>query len=68
MKWSPNGRILLTCAKEELVKLWASSDSASGSSCGWRCLQSLRHPSAVNGVAWCGLAGRAPKPLSMFAV
>lgn len=66
MKWSPTGRILLTCAKEELVKLWASSDSASG--CGWRCLQSLRHPSVVNGVAWCGLAGRAPKPLSMFAV
>ncbi|XP_068434962.1 probable E3 ubiquitin-protein ligase HERC1 isoform X7 [Clinocottus analis] len=66
MKWSPNGQILLTCAKEEMVKLWASPDSHSGS--GWRCLQSLRHPSPVNGVAWCGLLGRGPKPLSMLAI
>ncbi|XP_047196036.1 probable E3 ubiquitin-protein ligase HERC1 [Hippoglossus stenolepis] len=64
MKWSPNGQILLTCAKEETVKLWASHDSGSG----WRRLQSLRHPSVVNGVAWCGLSGRGPKPLSMLAI
>uniref|UniRef100_A0A3Q3SK21 HECT-type E3 ubiquitin transferase n=1 Tax=Mastacembelus armatus TaxID=205130 RepID=A0A3Q3SK21_9TELE len=70
MKWSPTGQVLLTCAKEETVKLWASPDSHpdSGSGCGWRCLQSLRHPSLVNGVAWCSLPGRGPKPLSMLAV
>lgn len=70
MKWSPTGQILLTCAKEETVKLWASSDSHSdsGSGSGWRCLQRLRHPSLVNGVAWCSLAGRGPKPLGMLAV
>lgn len=70
MKWSPTGRILLTCAKEETVKLWASpgSETDSGSGSGWRCLQSLRHPSLVNGIAWCSLAGRSPKPLSMLAM
>lgn len=70
MKWNSTGRILLTCAKEEMVKLWAGPDlrSDSGSGSGWRCLQSLRHPSLVNGVAWCSLAGRGPKPLSMFAM
>lgn len=70
MKWSPTGRILLTCAKEETVKLWASPDSDpdSGSESGWRCLQSLRHPSLVNGIAWCGLTGRGSKPLSMLAM
>ncbi|XP_062242430.1 probable E3 ubiquitin-protein ligase HERC1 isoform X5 [Platichthys flesus] len=62
MKWSPTGQVLLTCAKEETVKLWASHDS------GWRRLQSLRHPSVVNGVAWCGVSGRGPKPLSMLAI
>uniref|UniRef100_A0A667Y6L3 HECT-type E3 ubiquitin transferase n=1 Tax=Myripristis murdjan TaxID=586833 RepID=A0A667Y6L3_9TELE len=65
MKWNPGGQILLTCAKEETVKLWASPDSGSGS--GWRCLQSLRHPSQVNGVAWCSLPGHGSKPLSMLA-
>uniref|UniRef100_A0A3Q1JCX7 HECT-type E3 ubiquitin transferase n=1 Tax=Anabas testudineus TaxID=64144 RepID=A0A3Q1JCX7_ANATE len=64
MKWSPNGQILLTCAKEETVKLWACQDSGSG----WHCLQSLRHPSLVNGVAWCSLPGRGPKPQSMLAI
>ncbi|XP_056269201.1 probable E3 ubiquitin-protein ligase HERC1 isoform X3 [Pseudoliparis swirei] len=64
MKWSPNGQILLTCAKEETVKLWAGPDSHGS---GWRCLQSLRHPSPVNGVAWCGLPGRGPRPLGMLA-
>ncbi|KAM4596311.1 putative E3 ubiquitin-protein ligase HERC1 isoform 6-T6 [Fundulus diaphanus] len=68
MKWSPSGQILLTCAKEDTVKLWATLDCDSGQGSGWRCLQSLRHPSLVNGVAWCGLPGRGPKPLSMLAV
>ncbi|XP_028298817.1 probable E3 ubiquitin-protein ligase HERC1 isoform X3 [Gouania willdenowi] len=66
MRWSPNGQVLLTCAKEETVKLWAAPASESGS--GWRCLQSLRHPSVVNGVAWCSLPGRGPRALSMLAV
>ncbi|XP_015230673.1 PREDICTED: probable E3 ubiquitin-protein ligase HERC1 [Cyprinodon variegatus] len=68
MKWSPNGQILLTCAKEETVKLWAAWDCDSGRGSGWSCLQSLRHPSLVNSVAWCGLSGRGPQPLSMLAI
>lgn len=68
MKWSPNGQILLTCAKEDTVKLWAALDQDSGQGSGWRCLQGLRHPSLVNAVAWCGLPGRGPKPLSMLAM
>ncbi|KAA8579332.1 hypothetical protein FQN60_010672, partial [Etheostoma spectabile] len=68
MEWSPTGQILLTCAKEETVKLWASPDSHFGSGSGWRCLQSLRHPSPVNGVAWCSLLGRGPKHLNMLAI
>lgn len=66
MRWSPSGQMLLTCAKEETVKLWAGPDSACGS--GWRCLQSIRHPSLVNGAAWCSLPGRGPKLLSMLAM
>ncbi|XP_076011636.1 putative E3 ubiquitin-protein ligase HERC1 isoform X2 [Genypterus blacodes] len=66
MKWSPNGQILLSCAKEETVKLWANPDAQSGS--GWLCLQSLRHPSQVNSVAWCSLPGYGSKPLSMLAI
>ena len=68
MKWNPTGQILLTCAKEETVKLWASPDSHFDSGSGWRCLQSLRHPSPVNGVAWCSLLGRGPKHLNMLAM
>ncbi|XP_077942009.1 putative E3 ubiquitin-protein ligase HERC1 isoform X9 [Gasterosteus aculeatus] len=70
MKWSPDGHVLLTCAKEETVKLWAGPDPLrhSQSASGWRCLQSLRHPSQVNGVAWCGQLGRGPRPLSMLAI
>lgn len=70
MKWSPNGQMLLTCAKEETVKLWASQDSQMdlGSGSSWHCLQSLRHPSLVNGVAWCSLPGRGPKSLYMLAM
>ncbi|KAM9317693.1 putative E3 ubiquitin-protein ligase HERC1 [Pholidichthys leucotaenia] len=68
MKWSPIGQMLLTCAKEETVKLWAGPDSQSNSGSGWHCLQSLRHPSLVNNVAWCCLPGRGPKPLSLLAI
>nr|XP_057932868.1 probable E3 ubiquitin-protein ligase HERC1 isoform X6 [Doryrhamphus excisus] len=68
MKWSPTGQILMTCAKEETVKLWASPDTSSDLGTDWRCLMSLRQPSLVNGVAWCSLPGRGPKPLSMLAI
>ncbi|XP_054587942.1 probable E3 ubiquitin-protein ligase HERC1 isoform X4 [Nothobranchius furzeri] len=68
MKWSPTGQMLLTCAKEETVKLWAGLDCDSGRGSDWCCLQSLRHPSLVNGAAWCSLPGRGPKALSMFAI
>ncbi|XP_029961368.1 LOW QUALITY PROTEIN: probable E3 ubiquitin-protein ligase HERC1 [Salarias fasciatus] len=74
MCWNPSGQILLTCAKEETVKLWSGPDpdwhsgSGSGSGSGWRCLQTLRHPSPVNGAAWCGLPGRGPRPLGMLAI
>lgn len=68
MKWSPNGQMLLTCAKEETVKLWGNQGSEHDSGYGWRCLQSIRNPSMVNGVAWCCLPGRAPRPLSMLAM
>ena len=69
MKWDPSGQLLLTCAKEETVKLWASQSSGTGSGpgSGWRCLQSLPHPALVNGLAWCSLPGHGPKPYSMLA-
>lgn len=66
MKWSPTGQILLTCAKEETVKLWASHGS--GPTSGWICLQNLRQPSLVNGATWCSLQGRSPKMLNMLAM
>ncbi|XP_030044055.1 putative E3 ubiquitin-protein ligase HERC1 [Microcaecilia unicolor] len=52
MKWDPTGQILMTCAKEETVKLWKSIAGC------WRCSYSLSHPSVVNGVAWCSLPGK----------
>nr|XP_033775643.1 probable E3 ubiquitin-protein ligase HERC1 isoform X2 [Geotrypetes seraphini] len=52
MKWDPTGQILMTCAKEETVKLWTNVAGC------WRCLHSLSHPSVVNGVAWCSLPGK----------
>ncbi|OXB82040.1 UNVERIFIED_CONTAM: hypothetical protein H355_004123 [Colinus virginianus] len=55
MKWDPTGKILLTCAKEEVVKLWAYMGGS------WRRLHSLPHPAFVNGIAWCGLPGKGPK-------
>ncbi|XP_037104179.1 probable E3 ubiquitin-protein ligase HERC1 isoform X3 [Syngnathus acus] len=68
MKWSPTGQILMTCAKEETVKLWANADSGSELGTGWHCLTSLKQPSLVNGVAWCSLPGSGPKPLNMLAI
>ncbi|XP_028981614.2 probable E3 ubiquitin-protein ligase HERC1 isoform X4 [Esox lucius] len=67
MKWSPSGQILLTCAKEDLVKLWSSPGSRSSPGAGWRCLLSIAHPAQVNGVAWCGLIGQGVRPLNMLA-
>uniref|UniRef100_A0A2R8ZY50 HECT-type E3 ubiquitin transferase n=1 Tax=Pan paniscus TaxID=9597 RepID=A0A2R8ZY50_PANPA len=55
MKWDPTGHILMTCAKEDSVKLWGSILGC------WRCLHSLCHPSIVNGIAWCRLPGKGSK-------
>ena len=55
MKWDPTGKILLTCAKEEMVKLWAYMGGS------WRRLHSLPHPAFVNRIAWCGLPGEGSK-------
>ncbi|KAM5242070.1 putative E3 ubiquitin-protein ligase HERC1 isoform 18-T27 [Hipposideros larvatus] len=55
MKWDPTGHILMTCAKEDNVKLWGLISGC------WRCLHSLCHPSIVNGIAWCSLPGKGPK-------
>ncbi|XP_057693761.1 probable E3 ubiquitin-protein ligase HERC1 isoform X4 [Corythoichthys intestinalis] len=68
MKWSPTGQILMTCAKEETVKLWANPNSRSELGANWHCLMNLKQPSLVNGVAWCSLPGCGPKPLSMLAI
>nr|XP_060611660.1 probable E3 ubiquitin-protein ligase HERC1 isoform X2 [Anolis sagrei ordinatus] len=62
LKWDPTGRILLTCAKEELVKLWGFSVAG-----GWCHLHSLPHPGPVTTTAWCGLPGRGPKPQLLLA-
>jgi E3 ubiquitin-protein ligase HERC1 len=67
IKWDPTGQMLLTCAKEDVVKLWSSPGSGSNPGAGWKCLQSLPHPAQVNGVAWCGLTGHGAKPLNMLA-
>ncbi|XP_016128716.1 probable E3 ubiquitin-protein ligase HERC1 [Sinocyclocheilus grahami] len=65
LRWAPGGQVLLSCAKEEIVRLWAGSGTGLGQS--WTCLQSITHPAVVNAVAWCSLAGQGPKPLNMFA-
>ncbi|XP_064868559.1 probable E3 ubiquitin-protein ligase HERC1 isoform X2 [Oncorhynchus nerka] len=67
IKWDPTGQMLLTCAKEDVVKLWSSPGSGSNPGAGWKCLQTLPHPAQVNGVAWCGLTGHGAKPLNMLA-
>ncbi|KAJ7398001.1 hypothetical protein BTVI_128929 [Pitangus sulphuratus] len=61
MKWDPTGKILLTCAKEETVKLWGFLGGC------WRRLHSLSHPALVNGIAWCALPGKGPKPQLLLA-
>ncbi|XP_058850990.1 probable E3 ubiquitin-protein ligase HERC1 isoform X1 [Acipenser ruthenus] len=61
MKWDPTGEILMTCAKEETVKLWTYMGG------NWKCLHVLSHPAVVNSIAWCGQPGKSPKPLTMFA-
>ncbi|KAL4641964.1 putative E3 ubiquitin-protein ligase HERC1 isoform X1 [Arapaima gigas] len=63
MRWDPSGQMLLTCAREETVKMWACCVS-SGS---WRCLQALTHPAVVNGIAWCALPQQSPRALNMLA-
>lgn len=68
MKWSPNGQMLLTCAKEETVKLWGNLGTEHDSGSGWRCLQSIKNPSVVNDASWCSLPGRAPKALALLAI
>ncbi|XP_063305478.1 probable E3 ubiquitin-protein ligase HERC1 isoform X3 [Pelobates fuscus] len=61
LKWDPMGSILLTCAKEDTVKLW-------GNTCGtWNVLYCLTHPSYVNAIAWCGLPGKGENPQLMLA-
>lgn len=57
--------MLISCAKEEIVRLWMGSGTGLGQS--WTCLQSIAHPAVVNAVAWCNLPGLGPKPLNMFA-
>ncbi|KAJ7425197.1 hypothetical protein WISP_24460 [Willisornis vidua] len=61
MKWDPTGKILLTCAKEETVKLWGCLGGC------WRRLHCLSHPALVNGIAWCALPGRGPKAQLLLA-
>ncbi|XP_078541321.1 putative E3 ubiquitin-protein ligase HERC1 isoform X2 [Lissotriton helveticus] len=61
MKWDPTGQILVTCAKEETVKLWGCIDKY------WKCLYSLPHQSVVNGIAWCGLPGKEEQQQLMLA-
>ncbi|XP_035381674.1 probable E3 ubiquitin-protein ligase HERC1 isoform X2 [Electrophorus electricus] len=63
--WAPGGRILSSCAKEEIVHLWA--ESGAGLGWNWACLQSITHPTVVNTVAWCTLPGQGPKALNMLA-
>ncbi len=57
--------MLLSCAKEEIVRLWTGLGTGLGQS--WTCLQSITHPAVVNAVVWCRLPGQGPKPLNMFA-
>ncbi|XP_025019967.1 probable E3 ubiquitin-protein ligase HERC1 isoform X1 [Python bivittatus] len=61
MKWDPAGKILMTCAKEESVKLWGSSGSC------WRHLYTLSHQAVVNAIVWCSLLGKGPKMQLLLA-
>ncbi|KAE8617140.1 hypothetical protein XENTR_v10008991 [Xenopus tropicalis] len=60
MKWDPTGQMLLTCAKEETVKLWGKSGLS------WKTLYCLSHPSLVNTAAWCSLVGNGERPQLML--
>ncbi|XP_037767220.1 probable E3 ubiquitin-protein ligase HERC1 isoform X1 [Chelonia mydas] len=55
VKWDPPGKILMTCSKEEMVKLWRYMGGC------WRRLHSLSHPAIVNSITWCNLPGKGPK-------
>ncbi|XP_015275623.1 PREDICTED: probable E3 ubiquitin-protein ligase HERC1 [Gekko japonicus] len=61
MKWDPTGKILMTCAKEESVKLWGHLGGC------WQHLYSLSHPAVVNTVAWCSQPGKGPRPQLLLA-
>ncbi|KAG8576379.1 hypothetical protein GDO81_009838 [Engystomops pustulosus] len=61
LKWDPTGQMLLTCAKEDTVKLWANMDGS------WKTQYFLTHPSYVNTVTWCGLMGKTDSPQIMLA-
>ncbi|XP_018619035.1 probable E3 ubiquitin-protein ligase HERC1 isoform X2 [Scleropages formosus] len=63
MRWDPSGQILLTCAREETVKMWVCSVPGGT----WLCLQALMHPAVVNSIAWCPLPGQSPRALNMLA-
>ncbi|KAG8440199.1 hypothetical protein GDO86_006116 [Hymenochirus boettgeri] len=60
IKWDPTGHILMTCAKEETVKLWGKSEGC------WKPLYCLAHPSYVNTAAWCSLPGNMERPQLML--
>ncbi|XP_028822113.1 probable E3 ubiquitin-protein ligase HERC1 [Denticeps clupeoides] len=51
VKWDSAGQLLMSCAKEEVVKLWVEQSEGK-----WACLQSLTHPAVVNGTAWCSMS------------
>ncbi|XP_041034512.1 probable E3 ubiquitin-protein ligase HERC1 isoform X1 [Carcharodon carcharias] len=61
MKWDPLGLMLMTCAKENTVKLWSC---VAGN---WHCLHKLSHPALVNDVAWCSQLGKGFKLQLMLA-
>ncbi|XP_048472974.1 probable E3 ubiquitin-protein ligase HERC1 [Rhincodon typus] len=61
MKWDPLGMMLMTCAKESIVKLWSFIAGT------WQCLHKLSHPAMVNHVAWCSQLGKGFKLQLMLA-
>ncbi|GCB70606.1 hypothetical protein scyTo_0005723 [Scyliorhinus torazame] len=61
MKWDPLGLMLMTCAKENTVKLWSCVAGT------WHCLHKLSHPALVNDVAWCSQLGKGFKLQLMLA-
>ncbi|XP_053573265.1 probable E3 ubiquitin-protein ligase HERC1 isoform X6 [Bombina bombina] len=61
LKWDPTGQVLLSCAKDDTVKLWGNTGGS------WKPFFCLSHPSCVNTVAWCGLAGKSDCPQLMLA-